>query len=146
LTLLTKGTFEIILYLISGILLYLIINKQKNNKVKDYKKIICGLIIGYLVANIILISNKYEIEYEKFKNNSIDENKNAIILLFDVDPSTYEPSVVIKNFMDTNPFFDFYKLPFSLYRNKILSEKFNENMNTYYMLLLPLLMVFENKN
>jgi len=124
LNLFVSGAFERLVYLILGVLLYLIISKEKSNKFRDYKKAISGLIIGYLVANIILIGNKYEIEYEKFTNYNVNENKNAIILLFDVDMPTYRPSILIKNFMDDNSLYDFYKLPFNLYRNKMLSEKF----------------------
>jgi len=136
LNLLTDGTFERLLYLILGVLLYLIIIKEKSNKYRDYKKNISGLIIGYLVANIILISSKYEITYENFSNYNVKENKNAVILLFDVDVPKYRPSILIKNFMDTSSLHDFYKLPFNLYRNKILSERFSGNINQYYSQLM----------
>ncbi|QUH20963.1 hypothetical protein [Alkaliphilus sp. B6464] len=135
LSLLTNGTFERILYMILGILLYLIISKEKNNRFGYYKKAISGLIIGYLVANTILIGSKYEIAYEKF-NNNIGDNKTAIILLFDIDPPTYKPSILIKNFKDTNAFLKFYKLPFDLYKHKILIEKLGRNINTFYSELM----------
>ncbi|MBU5677282.1 hypothetical protein KQI88_12745 [Alkaliphilus sp. MSJ-5] len=136
LSLLTNGTFERILYMVLGILLYLIISKEKNNKFGYYKKVISGLIIGYLIANTILISSKYEIAYEKFNNNNISDNKTAIILLFDIDLPTYKPSILIKNFKDTNAFLKFYKLPFDLYKHKILIEKFGRNINTFYSELI----------
>lgn len=135
LSLLINGTFERILYMILGMLLYLIVSKEKNNKFGYYKKVISGLIIGYLVGNTILMSCKYEIVYEKFDNNTGD-NKTAIILLFDIDLPTYKPSIIIKNFKDTNVFRKFYKLPFDLYRHKILIQKFSRNINTFYSELM----------
>ncbi len=132
LNLLSNSTYEIILYMISGILLYTIIIKEKNSKFKDYKKVITGLIIGYLVANIILINNEYKTTYNVRKNLGVTENRTAIILLFDMDLNNYNPAFLIKNFKDSNSLFNMYKLPINLYRQKITISKYGENMNMYY--------------
>lgn len=132
LNLLLNSTYEIILYMILGILLYTIIIKEKNRKFKDYKKVITGLIIGYLVANIILINSEYKTTYNVRKNLGVAENRTAIILLFDMDLNNYNPSFLIKNFKDSNSLFNMYKLPINLYKQKITISKYRENMNMYY--------------
>lgn len=132
LTLITKGTLERVLYIISGILIYLITINQIKSKFRDYKKVIAGLVIGFLIGNFILINNQYKIPDKKLRAINVNQNKTAIILLFDTDMPRYDPKILIKNFIGGNPSYNIYKLPFHLYKNKILLEKLGSNINIHY--------------
>ncbi|AOY77439.1 hypothetical protein [Clostridium formicaceticum] len=124
--LITKGMVERGLlgffFLLIGI--QYIKNKKNVHQSKiNYKNIFMGAACGYLIIIVSLIYFRYIPKANYIATNYVSNQKTAIILVFQGEPTTYNTSLATKNFIENNSFWKVSILPFILFKEKLTYEK-----------------------
>ena len=131
LSLVSSGFLEKIFLICSGLLIYkYCISKGQKWKHK-YRQYAAGLMVGYLLVIGLILFLQYRVKKEDIAINFVANNKTAVIVVLEGEPSTYNLPLAIKNFRQKNKW-GLLSLPLNLYKNKYHYSKISSINTDYY--------------
>ncbi|SNS24727.1 hypothetical protein SAMN05446037_1006209 [Anaerovirgula multivorans] len=134
--LVTKGLVERGLWIISAAILGALYNglKRKGLAVylKSYRKVVRGIILGYILVLLLLIYIQYPLKEAYVGVNYVDTNEAAIILVFKGEPDAYDLSLSIRNYRTNNNLWRTVLMPFNMFIEKLNYEKTDFIKEKYY--------------
>ncbi|SDK40114.1 hypothetical protein [Natronincola ferrireducens] len=126
LALILNGVIERTLWVIStGLLSMTFITYKKNqySHKNNYKTVVMAIVLGYILTIGLLLGFQYSLEEIYIGRNYVPNNKTAIVVVFQGEPSTYNIPLAIKNVRQYNSLWSRMFLPFHLFKQKLNYEK-----------------------